>query len=79
MTTEKEQIAIRHPKRGKAHLPVWGEFSVGMPWASRRPIGTACGFGDGGTVRAMSEQIEVARTDPYDRCARCFPPDERSQ
>jgi hypothetical protein len=73
-STESAQIAIRHPRRGKTHLPIWGDFSVGMPWESRRPVGTACGFGDGGTVRAMTEEIAVERTDPYDRCRICFPP-----
>ena len=70
--TDSDAVVIRRPKRGKAHLPIWGEFSVGMPWASRRPIGTECGHGDGPTVGAMSEHVDLDLVAPSERCSRCF-------
>ncbi len=68
------ETAIRHPKRGQAHRPnSWRTEGRGMPWESERITGTACGFGDGGTVRAMTERIDIDRVDPADRCKRCWP------
>ena len=67
------EMAIRHPKRGKAHRPTrWIDTSVGFPWEGRRVTATACGFGDGGTVRAMTEELPVDHVDPADRCGRCW-------
>jgi hypothetical protein len=61
-SAEEEQMAVRHPKRGKAHLiaPDWERWYL-------RPT-TSCGLS--GTP--LTDSIEARRTAPKDRCKSCF-------
>lgn len=54
--------AIRHPSRGKAHLL--------LGWDARTGAGVTCCHRDS---RPLTERIPLDRTDPGDRCKRCFP------
>ena len=59
------ETAIRHPKRGKAHKDSGWR---GHAWGEGFPI-TVCQR----EGRHMTERIDVSRTDPADRCKRCWP------
>lgn len=59
------ETAIRHPKRGKVHRSVSREGFI-----SKRPV-TACNR----WADQMTQRIDVGKTNPADRCARCFPRD----
>lgn len=66
--------AIRNPRAGKAHrVNKLLRFGNGAPWEGSRPTGTACGYGDGTTVRAMTEHVAVDTLDPSELCTRCWP------
>lgn len=59
--------AIRHPKRGQAHRPVFGA-PVGVTTNVRGEV-TACGA----PIRHLTERVPLARSAPEDRCKRCWP------
>lgn len=56
--------AIRHPRRGKAHRATTDAYTSTLYQNS-----TVCGR----CARDMTERIDVERTDPDDRCKRCWP------
>jgi hypothetical protein len=62
-STNAPKWAVRHPKRGKAHRLTTDAYS-----STLHPNSTVCGRWG----RDMTERIDVARTDPSDRCTRCW-------
>ncbi len=58
------KMAVRHPKRGKAHREIHF-FEMGGSWL-------ACG----GNARDMRQRVPVEKIAPEDRCKRCWPTSE---
>ena len=56
-------MAVRHPKRGKAHRRTTDAYTSTL-W----PNATICGR----SALSMTERIPVAQTDPSDRCRYCW-------
>lgn len=62
--------AIRHPKRGKAHRPVWSS----VPWGHDGTfVATACDRLIEADLKGLDERVPLDQTAPEDRCKRCFP------
>jgi hypothetical protein len=63
------EVAIRHPKRGKAHRPIPHGNSRTYPNVEA----TACDRWVGAERKGLTERIPVEQTAPEDRCKRCWP------
>lgn len=68
-------VAIRHPKRGKAHRPVFdglNQRGFRNHWKDGMET-TACDLWTAAQSKGLTERIPVEQTAPEDRCKHCWP------
>lgn len=65
------EVAVRHPKRGKAHRLI---INAGSVWTSLKNFeATACDRWVLLSSKNLTERLPVERVDPADLCRRCWP------